>query len=600
MLRRNPKKICFEDAIERIFNGNESEAEDLSSDEDGDNIDYVAFDHDSGDDAGNDDNNSNDDNSEENTTAVDMATQRNRKVFRWRKKDVPPSDESFTQEKDEIEEIKSPLEYFRQFWPDEINELVAQQTNLYSTQKSGTSINTTKPEMERFIGMHLKMGLIQLPSYKLYWSQKMRYPTIADQMPLKRYEKLRSNLHFVDNSVLEQNASKLSKIQPVIDIVREQCLKVIPEERHSIDEQIIPAKTKYSGIRQYNPKKPVKWGFKNLVRAGASGFMYDFYIYAGKGEIVENSDYKHLQKSAQVVARLCEHLPSYSGHQLFFDNWFTTLDLLIYLKNRGILARGTMRVNRIQGCPLQSNKDMTKAGRGAIDYKSDAESGIVVVKWLDNNTVHIASNCVGVEPLGTIERWCPAEKKDMNIQCPQVILRYNKGMGGVDLADMLISLYRIKMKTRRWYIKIFWHLVDIAKVNAWLHYRRHCEQLEIPKKRELSLLDFVLEIAESLTTTNKVVPMEMTSGKQGRPSKRRSAEEASHSSAVKVGRKPTTPLPPNDTRYDQLGHWPNPTKGNRSRCRFCKDGFSQIFCSKCQVCLCLREGKNCFVDYHTK
>ena len=62
MLRRNPKKICFEDAIKRIFNGNESEAEDLSSDEDGDDIDYVASEHDSGDDAGNDDN------SEENET----------------------------------------------------------------------------------------------------------------------------------------------------------------------------------------------------------------------------------------------------------------------------------------------------------------------------------------------------------------------------------------------------------------------------------------------------------------------------------------------------------------------------------------------------
>ena len=260
----------------------------------------------------------------------------------------------------------------------------------------------------------------------------------------------------------KKNVSKLSKIQPVIDIVREQCLKVIPEESHSVDEQIVPAKTKYSGIRQYNPKKPVKWGFKNLVRTGSSGFMYDFYIYAGKDEIMKNSDFKHQQKSAQVVAQLCQHLPSHSGHQLFFDNWFTTLDLLIYLKNRGILACGTMRANRIQGCPLQTNKDMNKAGRGAIDFKSDVGSGIVVVKWLDNNAVHIASNYVGVEPLGAVERWSPAEKKRMSIQCPQVILRYNKGMGGVDLADMFISLYRINMKTRRWYIKIFWHLVDIA------------------------------------------------------------------------------------------------------------------------------------------
>jgi hypothetical protein len=57
-----------------------------------------------------------------------------------------------------------------------------------------------------------------------------------------------------------KNASKLAKFQPVIDIFCEQCLKVNPEKCHSIDEQIIPAKTKFSGIPQYNPKKPVKWG----------------------------------------------------------------------------------------------------------------------------------------------------------------------------------------------------------------------------------------------------------------------------------------------------------------------------------------------------
>jgi hypothetical protein len=66
--------------------------------------------------------------------------------------------------------------------------------------------------------MHLKMGIIKLLSYKMYWSQKLRFPAVADIVPLKRYEKLRSNLHFVDNSVIEENFSKLAKIQPVIDI----------------------------------------------------------------------------------------------------------------------------------------------------------------------------------------------------------------------------------------------------------------------------------------------------------------------------------------------------------------------------------------------
>ena len=84
-----------------------------------------------------------------------------------------------------------------------------------------------------------------------------------------------------------------------------------PEEYHSVDEQIIPSKTKYSSIRQYNPKKPVKWGFKNLVRAGSSGFMYDFHIYEGKAKDLEKgTPYEHLGKSAQVVARLVIHPPT--------------------------------------------------------------------------------------------------------------------------------------------------------------------------------------------------------------------------------------------------------------------------------------------------
>ena len=215
--------------------------------------------------------------------------------------------------------LKTPLEYFKFFWSDELIDLVVEQTNLYSTHKTGYSVNTNHDEIEQFLGMNIMMGIIQLLSYAMYWSQKMRYPPIADKMSLKRYEKLRRFLHFVDNSNFDQQTSgKLFKIQPILESVRQQCLKVPPEESHSVDEQIIPAKTRYSGIRKYNPKKPVKWGFKYHVRAGASGFMYGFYAYAGKEASMDTPEQcKHLQKSSQVVARLCTHLPK-EKNQTFF------------------------------------------------------------------------------------------------------------------------------------------------------------------------------------------------------------------------------------------------------------------------------------------
>ena len=86
-------------------------------------------------------------------------------------------------------------------------------------------------------------------------------------MRINRYKKLWQYLHFSDNSKIddaENKKLKLYKIQPVIDHMRNDCRTIKPEIENSIDEQIIPAKTKYSGIKQYNPKKPVKWGFKKL------------------------------------------------------------------------------------------------------------------------------------------------------------------------------------------------------------------------------------------------------------------------------------------------------------------------------------------------
>ena len=395
-------------------------------------------------------------------------------------------------------------------------------------------------------------------------------------------------------------ADKLFKIRAVIESVRQQCLQIPPEEIHSIDEQIISTKTKYSGIRQYNPKKPKKWGFKNLVRAGASGIMYDFYIYTGKQDQSENdTPYSHLQKSAQVVARLCETLPTHANHKLYFDNWFTTLALLVYLKKNGISSCGTVRTNRLQGCPLLSNKELKKLGRGSLDFKSDMNSGLIVVKWMDNGPVHVASNYLGIQPLGSVQRWCPDRKQRVDIACPQLILHYNKGMGGVDLADMLIALYRIPIKTKRWYIKVFWHLVDVCKTNAWLLYRRHCDQLQIPSKERLTFINFIIAVADALITAWKVQKAP-TPGQPGRPRKSSSEKNCVQATTSKSGRKAATPLPCEEARLDQLGHWPQPTDRKRQRCRYCQDGFSKIYCSKCNICLCLREGKNCFVDYHTK
>ena len=203
-------------------------------------------------------------------------------------------------------EDKTALQYFYQFFTPDLIALVANQTNLYSFQKKHQNIKTTTAEITSLIGIMMKMGIVKLPQYRLYWSQQLRYPPVADVMSCNRFQQLMENLHFINNDDIDKN-DKLAKITPIINAVRDECIKVEPEEHHSVDEQIIPSKTKFSSIHEYNPKKPKKWGFNNLVRTGSSGFMYDFYIYQGKSgkeSSDEENDYQHLQKSAQVVLLL--------------------------------------------------------------------------------------------------------------------------------------------------------------------------------------------------------------------------------------------------------------------------------------------------------
>ena len=156
------------------------------------------------------------------------------------------------------------------FWGDELTSLLAEQTNVYSVQKSGTSIGTTRDEIEQLLAMQMYMSIVRLPSYQMFWAGETRFP------PLRHF------LHVSDSTLADVGKNKgnrLYKIQPVFDHVQENCLKIQSEVENSIDEQIILAKTKYSSIWQYSPRKPVKWGFKNFVRAGMSGMIYDFFLY---------------------------------------------------------------------------------------------------------------------------------------------------------------------------------------------------------------------------------------------------------------------------------------------------------------------------------
>ena len=76
----------------------------------------------------------------------------------------------------------TPIDYFEMFWKGDLNELISEQTNLYSVQQSGNSINTTPKEIEQHIGVQMQMSIVKLPRYDMYWASETKIPRVNEVM----------------------------------------------------------------------------------------------------------------------------------------------------------------------------------------------------------------------------------------------------------------------------------------------------------------------------------------------------------------------------------------------------------------------------------
>jgi len=131
------------------------------------------------------------------------------------------------------------------------------------------------------------MGVIKLSAYRDYWDENCRISCVADLMPVKRFEKLRRNIHFCDNTFIRKEG-RYAKVRPILDAIRSNLTKIEPEKDYSIDEAMISYKGKkqeiYDNISKANQKN---WGFKFFTRAGVSEIVYDFLPYAGSSTFLD-------------------------------------------------------------------------------------------------------------------------------------------------------------------------------------------------------------------------------------------------------------------------------------------------------------------------
>ena len=88
---------------------------------------------------------------------------------RWRKNKPPTPSYTFKGENVSLlpDDVGTwtPLSYFKMFWKHDLNVLLAEQTNIYSVEETGSSLNATVEEIEQLIGIQIYMSIIDFPNF---------------------------------------------------------------------------------------------------------------------------------------------------------------------------------------------------------------------------------------------------------------------------------------------------------------------------------------------------------------------------------------------------------------------------------------------------
>ena len=480
---------------------------------------------------------------------------------------------------DHFTDCVNPIDVYLKYLDTEIIDNILYQYNLYITQKSSRAKPIDRREFIGFLGINTLMGYNKLPSWTHFWSSQpdLGVPFAATVIPRNRFAEILSNLHVNDNLVMpKDNNDRLYKLRPLIKSLNNRYVKLYNVSKQvSIDESMILFKGR-SSLKQYNPMKPIKRGYKLWMRADMDGYISKFDVYQGRNTMHRDDNLPAcFGLGESVIAHFTSDLAG-KNHHVYFDNYFSSVPLVEYLKTENIFACGTIRSNRKY---LPSNLTTDKVmNRGDFDYRVSSQE-IVYFKWKDNKPVHIISNFHKTEKTKLLRRQRDGSR--VEFPCPTAVKDYNAYMGGVDKADMLCSIYGLSRKSKKWWHRILFGALGRTLCNAYVVYKKHIDP-------SMNSLEFHCSIAQSLITLSKPP-------KVGQP-----LSTPSHGSATK--RRKVSYSVPDSIRLQNIGVHCVTFVSERGRCEVCSKKRIQSRphskCYMCNVFLCCNEKKNCFREFH--
>lgn len=372
----------------------------------------------------------------------------------WINEDLQATNFEFPHFNYDMYRALTPVETFELFFDDDIISHIQSESTKYALFKNCPDPHITNDKIRCFLGILILFGYHWLPGKKFYWdsNEDMQCKMVSDAMRRDRFLTIWKFFHLSDNTKINVT-DKYYKLRPLIESLQKKFTQFyVPEESFNYDRSMVKYFGRHS-CKQFIKGKPIRFGYKVWCLNTKSGYLINFNMYQGKDPKFNENYTSVFGSCAAPLVTMLDELPNDKRqlpYSLFCDNLFTSFHLLAHLKERGYSVTGTIRDNRIpKNCPIISKAEMKMKKRAEVASILDRTNRIMVVRWLDNNVVTIASTSSGVNPQATVKRYSRASRSIVQVLQPRLITNYINSMGGTDLMDENINRFRIGLRSKK-------------------------------------------------------------------------------------------------------------------------------------------------------
>ena len=311
-------------------------------------------------------------------------------------------------------------------------------------------------EFDKFLDVVILIGIYKSNSENVaqLWSKEDGKPIFNKLMSRNRYQQILRVLRF-DNANARRSNGSADKFQPIGYVFEEWNHNLrdayTPGPHITVDEQLVC----FGGrcpFRQYIPSKPGKYGIKVWAICEANtSYAWKMQVYTGKDPTIG----RKVNQEARFVKDLVKEIEN-SGRNVTCDNFFTSVSLARDLLQKKLTLVGTMRRSKSELRPkftLAKGREVTSTVFG---FQSDA----MIVSYCPKKgcMVNMLSMMHALPDISSIS----CEKK------PEVILYFNSTKSVVDILDRMVRTYTSKRMTRRWPVALFYNMLDVSAVNAYV------------------------------------------------------------------------------------------------------------------------------------